>query len=60
MQKQHIIASDANDGRQMGKMHPWQSKCENRTAILSDISILMFVWFAVGCFFAFFGLFSGD
>jgi len=60
MQKQYILASDVTDGSQMGEIPPWQSKCENRTATLSDISVLIFVWFSVGCFFAFFGLFSGD
>jgi len=61
MQKQCIVASDVIDGRHRGKMPPWQSKCENQTATLSYISILVFVWFSVGCcFFAFFGLFSGD
>jgi len=60
MQKQYIKASDANDGRQRGEIPPWQSKSENWTAILSDISVLIFVWFSVGCFFAFFGLFSVD
>ena len=39
MQKQYIIASDATDGRQSVEMPPWQSKCENRTANLSDISV---------------------
>jgi len=61
MQKQYIIAIDVTDGRQRSEMSPWQSKCENRTATLSDISVLVLLWFSVGCrFFAFFGLFSGD
>jgi len=30
-------------------MPPWQSKCENRIAALSDISVLVFVWVSVGC-----------
>jgi len=58
MQEQYIIASDVNDGGRGGNYPPWQSKYENRTATLSDISVLIFVWFTVGCLFAFFGLFS--
>jgi len=51
MQKQHIIASDVTDGRQRGEMPPWQSKCENQTATSSDISVVVFFWFSVGCYF---------
>ena len=45
MQKQYIIASDVTDGRQGDETPPWQSKCENRAATLSDISVLVFFWF---------------
>jgi len=51
MQNQYIIASDVSDGRQRGEMPPWQSICENRTGTLSDISVLVFLWFSVGCCF---------
>jgi len=44
MQKQYIIALDVTDERQSGELPPWQSKCENRTATSSDISVLVFVW----------------
>jgi len=40
MQKQYIIASDADDGRQRGEKPPWQSKCENRTAILTKNALV--------------------
>jgi len=46
-----IIALDVTDERQRGELPPWQSKCENRTATLSDISVLVFVWVSVGCCF---------
>ena len=46
-----IIASDETDVRQRGEIPSWQSKCENRTATLSDISVLVFVCFSVGCCF---------
>jgi len=59
MLKQYITASDVTDSGQRRISPPWQSKCENRTATLSDISVLAFVWFSVGCCF-FFGLFSSD
>jgi len=49
MQKQYIVANDITDGRQRGEMTPWQSKCENRTAILSDILVLVFVWVSGDC-----------
>ena len=49
MQK-NIIASDVTDG-EGGPNPPRQSKCENWTATSSDISILVFVWFSVGCCF---------
>ena len=32
-------------------MPAWQSKCENWTATLSDITVLVSVWFSVGCYF---------
>jgi len=61
MQKQYIIAGDVTGGKQRGEMPPWQSKCENRTATLTDISGLVFVWFSVVCCFCvFIRIFSGD
>ena len=51
MQKQYIITCDVTDLRQRGEIPPWQSKCENRTATLSVISVLVFVCFSVGCCF---------
>jgi len=63
MQKQYIIASDVTDGSQRGEMPP-PGNLNVKTgpaATLSDISVLVLVWVSVGCcFFAFFGLFSGD
>jgi len=41
-------------------MLPWPSKYENWTTTSSDLSVLVFVWFSIGCFIAFFGLSSGD
>ena len=61
MQIQYIIAGDVTGGKQRGEMPPWQSKCENRTATLTDISGLVFVWFSVVCCFCvFIRIFSGD
>jgi len=51
MQKQYLTALDVTDERQRGEFPPWQSKCANRTATLSDISVLVFVWVSVGCCF---------
>jgi len=51
MQKQYLIASNVTDGRQRGEMPPRQSKCANRTATLSNFSVLVFFWLSLFCYF---------
>jgi len=52
------ISNGATDGGEGVRNAPWVPKCTNR-APLAYISVVLFLWFSVGCrFFPFFGSFS--